>query len=64
MAKKKFIAKAIKHPGALRATAKRLGYTKGNKPIPMTALHKMEHSANPTTARRARLAETMRSFHH
>lgn len=64
MAKKKFIAKAIKHPGALRATAKRLGYVKGDKPIPQTALSKMEHSSNPTTAHRARFAEMLRGLRH
>lgn len=64
MAAKKFIKKAIKHPGALRATAKRLGYVKGNKPIPRTALDTMAHSRNPTTAHRARFAEMLRGLNH
>lgn len=54
----KFIQKAIKHPGALRATLK---VKKGEK-IPLAKLKKAEHSKNPTTAKRARLAETMRGF--
>jgi hypothetical protein len=32
------------------------------KKIPMSALKKAEHSKNPTLAKRARLAETLRSF--
>ena len=54
----KWIQKAIKKPGALRAS---LGVKKGEK-IPMAKLKKAEHSKNPTTARRARLAETLRGM--
>lgn len=53
---KKWIAGAIKHPGALR---KSLGVKKGEK-IPEKKLEKAEHSKNPTTAKRARLAETLK----
>ena len=58
MAEKKWIAGAIKKPGALRKT---LGVKKGEK-IPAAKLKKAEHSKNPTTAKRARLAETLKGF--
>lgn len=58
MAAKKWIKAAInpKHKGQLR---KKLG-AKGGKPIPAAKLKKAEHSKNPTTARQARLAETLK----
>ena len=56
--KKNWIAGAIKKPGSLRKT---LGVKKGEK-IPAAKLKKAEKSKNPTTARRARLAETLKSF--
>jgi hypothetical protein len=59
MAKEKWIQGAIKHPGALRKT---LGVKKGEK-IPADKLKKAEHSKNPTTAKRARLAETLKKMH-
>lgn len=55
----KWIQKAIKHPGALRKTLK---VKKGEK-IPESKLKKAEHSKNPTTAKRARLAETLKKMH-
>ena len=58
MATKNWIAGAIKKPGALRKT---LGVKKGQK-IPEAKLEKAEKSKNPTTARRARLAETLRGL--
>ena len=58
--KKHWISSAIKHPGALRKT---LGVKKGQK-IPASKLKKAEHSKNPTTAKRARLAETLKKMHH
>ena len=57
--KKNFIKEAIKHPGALR---KSLHVKKGEK-IPESKLEKAEHSKNPTTRKRAVLAETLRKFH-
>ena len=56
--KKKWIQEAIKKPGSLRKT---LGVKKGEK-IPAGKLEKATHSKNPTTARRARLAETLKGF--
>ena len=55
---KKWIQKAIKHKGALR---KSLGVKKGEK-IPESKLKKAEHSKNPTMAKRARLAETLKKM--
>lgn len=57
--KKHFIKEAIKHPGALR---KSLHVKKGEK-IPEKKLEKAEHSKNPTTRKRAVLAETLRHMH-
>lgn len=59
MGKEKFIQKAIKHPGALR---KILHVKKGEK-IPESKLKKAEHSKNPTTRKRAVLAETLKKMH-
>jgi hypothetical protein len=52
---KNWIAGAIEHPGALRKTA---GVKKGEK-IPAGELEKLAHSRDETTARRARLAQTL-----
>lgn len=54
----KFIKKAIKHPGALR---KSLHVKEGEK-IPEKKLKKAEHSKNPTTRKRAVLAETLKKL--
>lgn len=59
MGKDKWIQGAIKHPGALRKTLK---VKKGEK-IPEEKLKKAERSKNPKTARRARLAETLKKMH-
>jgi hypothetical protein len=40
-----------------------LGVPAGKK-IPMKKIKKAEHSSNPTLAREAHLAETLRKFHH
>lgn len=57
--KKKWIQEAIKKPGALH---KALHVKKGKK-IPEAKLEKAEHSKNPKTAKRARLAETLKKMH-
>ncbi len=56
---KNWIAGAIKHPGALH---KSLGVPQGEK-IPEKKIEKAAHSDNPTLAKRARLAETLKGFH-
>ena len=58
MAKDKWIQGAIKHPGSLR---KELGAKKG-QPIPAKKLEKATHSKNPTLAKRARLAKTLKKI--
>jgi hypothetical protein len=54
----KWIAGAIKHPGALR---KELHVKKGEK-IPEKKLVKAEHSKNPTLRKRADLAATLKAM--
>ena len=56
---KKWIQKAIKHPGALRAAL----HVKKGKKIPEGKLKKAEHSKNPTMRKRAHLAETLKKMH-
>lgn len=58
MPKSKWIAGAIKHPGALR---KQLGAKKG-KPIPSAKLKKAA-SKGGKIGRRARLAMTLKKMH-
>jgi hypothetical protein len=60
MADKNWIKGAIKHPGSLRAT---LGAKKG-EPIPAKKLASATHSQNPTTAKRANLAMTLKGLRH
>jgi hypothetical protein len=55
-----WISGAIKHPGALH---RELGVPQG-KTIPAAKIAKAAHSDNPTLARRARLAETLKAMHH
>lgn len=60
----KWIQKAIKHPGALRATAKRLGLVRGDEPLSQsdiqTLLSHAKRTDNTTLLRRARLALTLK----
>lgn len=55
---KKWIQKAIKHPGALR---KELHVKKGEK-IPEKKLEKAEHSKNPRMRKQAVMAKTLRGL--
>lgn len=55
---KDWIQHAIKHGGALR---KALKVKKGEK-IPEKKLEKAAHSKDPTMAKRARLAETLKKL--
>lgn len=57
-AKKNFIAGAIRHPGALHRS---LGVPEGQK-IPAAKIEKAAHSKNPTLARRARFAQTLKGL--
>lgn len=61
---KHWIAQATaKHKGALRATAKKMGLVHGDAPLSETVLGKLEKSKNPTTRKRADLAETLKKMH-
>ena len=60
MAKDKWIQGAIKHPGALHKSL----HVKPGEKIPESKIKKAEHSKNPTLAKRARLAETLKKMHH
>jgi hypothetical protein len=55
---KNWIADAIKKPGALH---RELGVPEGEK-IPAAKVAKAAHSSNPTLAKRARLAETLKKM--
>lgn len=54
-----WIAGAVKNKGALHRD---LGVPEGKK-IPESKLNAAMHSSNPKTAKRARLAKTLKSFH-
>lgn len=56
---KKWIQKAIKHPGALRKAL----HAKAGKPIPEAKLEKAAKSKSPMMAKRARLAMTLKKMH-
>jgi hypothetical protein len=58
MMAKKWIAGAIKHPGALH---RQLGVPAGEK-IPAKKLAKAGKSSNPTLRKRAALAQTLSGF--
>ena len=57
--KKKWIAGAIKHPGALHKSL----HVKAGEKIPESKLKKAEHSKNPKLRKRANLAETLKKMH-
>ena len=57
--KKKWIAGAIKHPGALRKSL----HVKEGKKIPEKKLEKAAH-AKGKMGKLARLAETLKKMHH
>lgn len=54
----KFMQKAVRKPGALRATARKDGLIKGDEKLSGSDLTKLKQSPNPTTRKRAVLAET------
>ena len=57
-----WIAGAIRHKGALRATAKRKGLLKGKEKLSASDLATLASSSSPKTRKRANLAKTLRSF--
>jgi hypothetical protein len=58
-----WISGAIKHPGALRETAKRDHLIKGDEPLSFSDLKKLSRSNNTATERRADLAMTLKKMH-
>jgi len=56
--KKNWISEAIQKPGSLHKTLK----VKEGEKIPEEKLKKAEKSKNPLTAKRARLAETLKKL--
>jgi hypothetical protein len=59
----KWIAKAIRHPGALRATAKRKGLIHGEETLSSSDLASLRKSGSTTTKRRVALAQTLKRMH-
>jgi len=58
----KWISGAIKHPGSLRATAKREGLIKGDEKLSSADLTKLAAKGGKT-AKRANLARTLKKMH-
>jgi len=58
----KWIQKAIKRPGALRAKAKRKGLVKGNEKLSSSDLSKLSSSGDTRTKRQANLARTLKGL--
>ncbi len=56
---KKWIAEAIKKPGALHKSL----HVKTGEKIPESKIEKAKHSKNPTLKKRAVLAETLKHMH-
>lgn len=60
---RKWIQAAVKHKGVLRKRLKELGLVKGERKITITSLKKVATGAyGPKTAKRARLALTLRKL--
>jgi len=62
MAKKKFIAKAIKKPGALRRSAKKSEINKDGTLNLQKLAKRAKDTANKLLARRVNLAKTLRKL--
>ena len=58
----KWIAKAIKRPGALRAKAKRRGLVKGDEPLSGSDLSVLSKSKSTRTKRQVALARTLKKL--
>ncbi len=62
---KKWIKGAIKHPGALRAAAKKHGAIKKSGKINLTKMQKIADKSDSTKLkRRVALAKTLKKMHH
>lgn len=58
----KWIKKAIKHPGALRAKAKRMGLVKGDESLSSSDLNRLSSSGDTATKRQVALARTLKKM--
>lgn len=58
-----WIQSAIKHPGALRETALRMGLIKKGGKLTKDVIRQLMNSDDETTQRRARLAATLMKMH-
>ena len=63
-APQKWMQGAVKHPGALRATAKRMGLITGGEALSASDLNKLARSDNAKTRKRAALAKVFKESHH
>jgi hypothetical protein len=54
----------VKHPGSLRATAKRMGLVKGDAKLSGHALAVMKKKGGPKTRKRVALAKVFAHAHH
>lgn len=54
----------VKHPGALRATARRMGLVKGDENLSAHALAVLKRRGGPKTRKRVALAKVFKGAHH
>jgi hypothetical protein len=59
---KNFIKGAIKHPGALRAKAKKKGLVKGEETLSANDLTKLKKGGSTQTKRQVNLAKTLKKL--
>ena len=59
---KRWIQKAIKKPGSLRATAARMGLVREGENLSESDLRKMAKKGSSTTRRRVALARTLKKL--
>lgn len=60
---KKWIKGAIKHPGALREKAMRMGLVKKGESLSDADLNRLSKSGDTKTKRRVALARTLKKMH-
>ena len=59
---KRWIQKAIKRPGALRAKAKKAGLVKGEEKLSQTDLNKLAKKGGTRTKRQVAMARTLKKL--
>lgn len=60
----KWMQGAVKKPGALRDTAKKMGLITGGEALSSADLSKLARSDSPKTHKRAALAKVFKAAHH